>query len=56
MWFFRGYCEMFQPDYCALIDCGTIAESTALFKFFESMEGDKSIGGVCGCIKNYFYF
>ena len=29
---------MFNPDYCALVDCGTIAKKDALYKFFECME------------------
>lgn len=48
MWFFRGFCEMFNPKYCVLIDAGTVPLSDALFKFFKSMECDSRIGGVCG--------
>lgn len=57
MWFFRGYCEVFEPDYCCLIDCGTIPKEKAIFKFFEAMEGNPYIGGVCGCnIFSFIYF
>jgi len=50
VWFFRGYCELFQPEYCSLMDCGTIPYDDAIWKFFMTFEGDKNVGGVCGYI------
>ena len=50
LWFFRGFCEMFNPEYCCLIEAGTKTSSTALFEFFKAMETDRQIGGVCGYI------
>lgn len=43
-----GFCDMFNPKYCALIDCGTIPSSEAYLQFFTSLECDSLIGGVCG--------
>jgi len=34
MWFFRGFCEMLNPYYTTLIDCGTIPEKDAIYIFF----------------------
>ena len=53
LWFFRGFCEMFNPDYCALIDCGTKPKHDALFEFFKAFECDKQVGGVCGYMGLY---
>ena len=38
--FFRGFCETFQPMYCTLLDCGTIPDSDAIYNCFRAMEGD----------------
>lgn len=53
LWFFRGFCEMFNPDYCALIDCGTKPKHNALFELFKAFECDKQVGGVCGYMGLY---
>ena len=53
LWFFRGFCEMFNPDYCALIDCGTKPKYNALFELFKAFECDKQVGGVCGYMGLY---
>ena len=50
LWFFRGFCEMFNPEYCCLLEAGTKPNSTAIFEFFKAMETDRQIGGVCGYI------
>lgn len=39
---------MFNPKYCALLDCGTIPSPEAYVHFFTSLECDPLIGGVCG--------
>ena len=50
VWFFRGYCEHFQPQFCSLMDCGTIPYNDAIWKSFKTFEGDEDVGGVCGYI------
>ncbi len=50
VWFFRGYCEHFQPQYCSLMDCGTIPMDDAIWESFLTFEGDEDVGGVCGYI------
>lgn len=50
VWFFRGYCEHFQPQFCSLMDCGTIPYNDAIWKGFQTFEGDPDVGGVCGYI------
>lgn len=44
---------MFNPDYCALIDCGTKPKHNALFEFFRAFESDSQVGGVCGYMGLY---
>lgn len=40
LWFLRGFCEIFNPFYVALIDCGTIPNKDAIYKIFQALEGD----------------
>ena len=48
LWFFKGFCEEFQPHYCMLIDCGLEPHEDAMWNFFLALETDETIGGVCG--------
>lgn len=48
LWFFKGFCEELNPDYCLLMDCGAIPAKDSIFKLISSMEADPKIGGVCG--------
>ncbi|EAR99425.3 chitin synthase (macronuclear) [Tetrahymena thermophila SB210] len=48
LWFFSGFCELFQPSYTILLDCGLVPDEKALFNMFLAFETDKNIGGVCG--------
>lgn len=50
LWFFRGFSEMFNPEYCCLIEAGTKPSRTAIFDFFKAMETDRQLGGVVGYI------
>lgn len=48
LWFFQGFCKFLQPQYCALIDCGTKPDKKGLFNFFRVLEADEKVGGLCG--------
>lgn len=48
LWFFQGFCKFLQPQYCALIDCGTKPAKNGLFNFFRVLEADEKVGGLCG--------
>ena len=48
LWFFRGFCEMFNPDYCVLMKAGVRPEGSSLFEIFRTFEGDDKLGGICG--------
>ncbi|KAL4456936.1 hypothetical protein ABPG74_014574 [Tetrahymena malaccensis] len=48
LWFFSGFCELFQPSYTILLDCGLVPDEKALFNMFLAFETDKNVGGVCG--------
>lgn len=48
MWFFQGFCKLFNPEYCTILECGTRPSQKGLFNFFRALESDKNLGGVCG--------
>ena len=48
LWFFRGFCEMFNPDYCVLMNAGVRPAANSLFEMFRTFEGDDKLGGLCG--------
>ena len=48
LWFFGGFCEELQPEYCIILDVGTKPQEKALFYLFEAMETDPQVAGCCG--------
>ena len=48
LWFFHGFCKLFDPHYTVLIDCGLSPHEDAMWNFFCALEYDKTIGGCCG--------
>ena len=44
---------MLNPDYCILLDCGTIPAPTSLSKFITAFDNDDQIGGLCGTLGLY---
>jgi len=40
LWFFAGFCELMQPKYTVLVDCGLCPEDGAIYNFFLAMEAD----------------
>ncbi|KRX06299.1 HIT-like domain [Pseudocohnilembus persalinus] len=48
LWFFEGFCQLLEPKYVVLIDTGLEPHQKSIFNFFETMELNKNIGGVCG--------
>ena len=55
MWFFQGFCKLFNPDYCTVLECGTKPEKRGLFNFFRALESDRDIGAVCGYLAGKDY-
>ncbi|CAD8108822.1 unnamed protein product [Paramecium sonneborni] len=51
MWFFKGFCQEIQPDYCVLMDVGANPEKDAIFQLIMSMEENPKLGGVCGTMR-----
>eukprot|EP00475_Leptophrys_vorax_P012055 TRINITY_DN1849_c0_g1_i16.p1 TRINITY_DN1849_c0_g1~~TRINITY_DN1849_c0_g1_i16.p1 ORF type:complete len:677 (-),score=134.14 TRINITY_DN1849_c0_g1_i16:57-2087(-) len=47
-WFFSGFCPFFKPDYCILIDVGTIPDSDAFYHMQRCMNREKNVAGVAG--------
>lgn len=48
VWFLRGFCEVLDPKYCGLLDCGTRPDPEAFWKKFLAFETDEDIGGITG--------
>ena len=55
LWFFGGFCELFQPKYVMLLDVGTKPLPGSLFYLYEAMVLDPRIAGCCGEIKPMDY-
>ncbi|CAG9332188.1 unnamed protein product [Blepharisma stoltei] len=51
LWFFGGFCELFQPRYVMLLDVGTKPLESSLFYLYEAMVTDDRIAGCCGEIR-----
>ncbi|KAL4468651.1 hypothetical protein ABPG74_005154 [Tetrahymena malaccensis] len=45
LWFFEGMCRQIRPKYVCFVDAGTLY---GIVKFYQAMEGNQTIGGVCG--------
>lgn len=48
LYFFRGFCQELNPDYCLLLDIGTQAKPESISKLVEVMDCKGEVGGVCG--------
>lgn len=51
LWFFKGFCAYIDPEYCQMIDIGTIPLRNSISKIFKRMEANPKIGGACGEIQ-----
>mmetsp|Transcript_14062 Transcript_14062/g.16295 ORF Transcript_14062/g.16295 Transcript_14062/m.16295 type:complete len:165 (+) Transcript_14062:753-1247(+) len=51
MFFFRGFCQMMNPTFCQIIDCGSIVLQNSVSKIVMYMETYKNVGGACGHIE-----
>lgn len=51
LWFFGGFCEMFNPNYVMLLDVGTKPLPNSLFLLYEAMRTDIRVAGCCGEIR-----
>ncbi|KAL4468654.1 hypothetical protein ABPG74_005157 [Tetrahymena malaccensis] len=48
LWFFEGICRQIRPKYVCFVDAGTLPSEYGIVKFYQAMEGNETIGGVCG--------
>lgn len=51
MWFFKGFCSFCNPQYCQMIDAGTIPLKYSISKVVTYMEVYTRIGGASGEIE-----
>jgi chitin synthase len=47
-YFFRGFCEMMNPEYCLMLDIGTEPLHDSVTKLVSVLDAMPHIGGVCG--------
>lgn len=50
LWYFKGFCCEI-PEFCFIIDAGTVAHHNSISKIIFEMEADETIGGACGEIE-----
>ncbi|CAD8054076.1 unnamed protein product [Paramecium primaurelia] len=48
LWFFKGFCQEFQPEYCVLMDCGAKPQKGSIYYLIKELIDNKQVGGVCG--------
>jgi cellulose synthase/poly-beta-1,6-N-acetylglucosamine synthase-like glycosyltransferase len=48
LWFFYAFAAQLNPKYCVLIDVGTKAAKTAIYRLIRSMDENPYTAGVCG--------
>ncbi|OMJ95080.1 hypothetical protein SteCoe_1619 [Stentor coeruleus] len=48
LWYFGGFCKALNPEYCMLIDAGTVPEENSLFYLYKAMRNNPKVAGVCG--------
>ncbi len=48
LYFFRGFCEELQPEFCMLVDIGTKPLPQSISKLYKYMWANDYIGGACG--------
>lgn len=53
LWFFKGLCGYSNPDYCQMIDAGTIPCRDSISKICSFLDHEPRIGGACGEIEVY---
>ena len=46
LWFFLGFCAHIKPDYCQMIDVGTIPKRESISSIIFYMDTFKQVGGV----------
>jgi chitin synthase len=50
-WFFKGFAQYLEPNYCFLVDIGTQPLENSLSVLFDYLETHPFCGGVCGEIE-----
>jgi len=51
MWFFKGFCSYTNPEYCQMIDAGTIPLRNSISGIVKFMDEYPRTGGACGEIE-----
>ena len=51
LWFFKGFCYYIEPEYCQMIDIGTIALKNSISGIWRYMDRYDQVGGAWGEIE-----
>lgn len=51
LWFFKGFCNYTNPQYCQMIDAGTIPLRESISQIVRYMDEYPQTGGACGEIE-----
>jgi len=51
LWFFKGFCNFTNPQYCQMIDAGTIPLQASISQIVRYMDEYPQTGGACGEIE-----
>jgi len=47
-WFFNAFCQDVNPEYCFLLDVGTVPNSSAFYELYHALERNTDVAGCCG--------
>jgi cellulose synthase/poly-beta-1,6-N-acetylglucosamine synthase-like glycosyltransferase len=50
-WFFKGFCDYMQPEFCQMVDVGSIPLQGSISSVIMHMEAFPNVGGACGEIE-----
>ncbi|CAK71278.1 unnamed protein product (macronuclear) [Paramecium tetraurelia] len=48
LWFFKGFCHEFKPEYCVLMDCGARPQKGSVYNLVKELIDNDQVGGACG--------
>ena len=51
LWFFKIFCYYIEPEYCQMIDIGTIPLKNSISSIWRYMDKYEKVGGACGEIE-----
>lgn len=50
-WYFQALSRVLRPNFCVLIDAGTVPSNNSIYHLWRSFKMDNDVGGACGEIR-----